>query len=80
MYYEEVSEDLTLKGLMIPFTYEFIRNELDEVYSDYDCKLIYEKLKRFILNRDVQYLMIQYDFTFSQAIDKMVDSRVLKLY
>lgn len=80
MPYEEVAEDLTLRGLMIAYDYDCIRTLLDEQYSNYDCKLIEQKLKRFTLNRDVQYLMTHYKYNFQQAIDKLVDTRILRLW
>lgn len=77
---EEVSEDLTLKGLMLAYDYNHIRNELDEYYTDYDCKLIATKMKTFTMNREVEYLINKYNYNFQQAIDRLVDTGILKLW
>lgn len=80
MNYEEVSEPLRAKDLMYSYDYKYVRLFLDEYYTDYDCKIITDKLKTFRLNREVQYLINRYSFNFQQAIDKLVDTGILKLY
>lgn len=77
---EEESNHMTLKGLMLAYDYNHIRSELDEYYTDYDCKLIANKMKTFAINREVEYLMSKYDYNFQQSIDKLVDTGILKLW
>ena len=78
--FDEESENLTLKGLMMVLDLKQIRGLLDEYYSDYDCKIIYDKLKIYRVNQELQYVMNKYRFNFQQAIDKLVDTGILKLY
>lgn len=78
--FDEQSENLTLKGLMMALDLKQIRGLLDEYYTDYDCKIIYEKLKIYRVNQELQYVMEKYRFNFQQAIDRLVDTGILKLY
>lgn len=80
MNYEEVSEDMTLKGLMLVHDKNQVRSLLDEQYSNYDCELIYKKLKSYKINRELQYVMSTYDYNFQQGVDYLVDNGILKLW
>lgn len=72
---EEVYDDLIMN-----YTYDDVREQLDNYYTDYDCKIIEKRLKTYAMNREICYLTHTYNYSFQQAIDRLLDLNILRLW
>lgn len=71
---------LTRKGQIINYNYDYIRLVMGNEWTDYDCKIIESKINKYTLNREVQYLMNRHRLNFREAIERLVDSGLLKMW
>lgn len=80
MNYEEETEDITMRELMLMIDYDGVRSSLDEHYSDYDCQLIAKRLKSYTINKELQIIMNMYKYSFQQGVDKLIDDGFIKMW
>lgn len=82
----EESEDLTLKTLMKDYSSKWVyltmNNELNKEHewTETDCQIIANKLKKYSVNRELQYLVNHYRMSHKDAIIRLIDEEIIKMY
>lgn len=63
-----------------PYEYSYVRHAMGLEWSDYDCKIITQALTKYTANRELQYLMNRHRCNFRTAVEKLVDTGIIKMY
>lgn len=85
--FEEESNDMTLKRLMLAYDKKDIYTIMNisakkgcEEWTEYDCQIIADKLKSYKVNTELQTIKKRYRLSTKDAIIKLIDDGIIKMY
>lgn len=85
--FEEEQNDMTLKRLMLAYDKKDIYTIMNisakkgcEEWTEYDCQVIADKLKKYSVNAELQYVMKHYRLSTKDAIIRLIDDGIIKMF